>query len=42
MERAPGSGITRGEVAELATWEAKLRSCNLLAMKRILAEPGQP
>ena len=42
MEKAPGSGITRAELTDLAAWEARLSSCYLLAMKRILAEPGEP
>ena len=31
-----------GGVAELAAWEAKVNSCYLFTVKRILAQPGQP
>jgi hypothetical protein len=39
LEKPPGSGVTRDEVAEIAAWEGKLASLYVQAMERILCEP---
>ncbi len=39
LDKPPGSGITRDEVAEIAAWEDKLATLYVQAMQRILSEP---
>ncbi len=39
LDKPPGSGITRDEVAEIAVWESKLGVLYTQAMSRILSEP---
>ena len=42
LDKPPGSGITRDEVAEIAGWEGKLATLYVEAMQRILSEPVSP